>query len=280
MGALLSLVAAICYGTSDFYAGVGGRRGDSSAVAMIVQPLALVAAVIAVPLVPRGAPTVATLGWGALAGLGSGAGTLALYRGLAMARMSVVAPLSGAITAALPAVVGAAFGDRLSAWAWVGVGLAVPAALLVSLHREPPGGRSRRAGVGYGVAAGVGFAVLYIALARAGTSAGAWPLIPTQVISLGVIAALVARGRRRIPRGAWRASLRPAVVAGALGGIASLAYLAATGAGQLAAVAAITALYPAATVVLARVVEHEHWARVQVLGLVCAAASVMLTGLG
>lgn len=295
MGVLLSLVAALCYGTSDFAAGVGGRRGDSTAVAAIAQPIALLASLVAVAVVPM-APTFPALAWGVVAGIGSGVGTLALYRGLAVARMSVVAPLSGVVTAAVPAVTGALLGDTLSVLTWVGVGIAVPAALLVSLQPAPvaapsPTGASspvdaaaaasadRRGGVGYGILAGLGFAVLFIALSRAGTHAGAWPLVPTQLVSVIVILIVAAAGRRA-SREAWRRSLRPGLLCGVLSGVASLAYLSATGFGQLAVVAVITALYPAATVLLARIIEHEHWGRLQMVGLGCAALAVALTAIG
>lgn len=279
MGVLLSLVAAVCYGTSDFAAGIGGRRGDAGAVAIIAQPLTLVAAVVAVLVASAPAPTAGALWWGAVAGIGSGIGTLALYRGLATARMSVVAPLSGVLTAALPVVVGAFLGDRLPWLSWVGVAVAVPAALLVSLH---PGadGRAQHSGVAEGIIAGVGFAVLFIALAQAGTDAGAWPLVPTQAVSVVVVVAAALPPGRRPAREAWEPSLRPGLLSGVLGGLAALAYLFATGFGQLAVVAVITALYPAVTVLMARFIEKERWARLQVVGLVGAIAAVVLIGVG
>jgi drug/metabolite transporter (DMT)-like permease len=58
-----------------------------------------------------------------------------------------------------------------------------------------------------------------------------------------------------------------------------LLYLAATGHGQLAVVAVVTALYPAATVIPARVVLAEHWSRRQVAGLISAAVAVALVSL-
>ncbi|WP_417563843.1 EamA family transporter [Microbacterium sp.] len=279
MGVLLSLLAAICYGTSDFAAGIGGRRGDAGAVAIIAQPITLVAAVVAVLVVSPPAPTASALWWGAAAGVASGVGTLALYRGLATARMSVVAPLSGVLTAAIPVVVGALLGDRLPWLAWVGVGIAVPAALLVSLVPDDSG-RARHSGVVEGVIAGVGFALLFIALAQTGTDAGAWPLVPTQAVSVVVVVAAAIPHARRPAREAWGPSLRPGLLTGVLGGAAALAYLSATGFGQLAVVAVITALYPAVTVLMARFIEHERWAPLQLVGLVAAVVAVVLIGIG
>jgi uncharacterized membrane protein len=70
------------------------------------------------------------------------------------------------------------------------------------------------------------------------------------------------------------------VAAGVLGGIANLLYLAATGAGQLAIVAVVTALYPAVTILLARVMLHERWSRLQITGLIISALAVAAITIG
>ena len=53
-----------------------------------------------------GRPMGVDLKWGAVAGIGTGAGTAFLYRGLASGRMGVVAPLSAVGAALLPVAVG------------------------------------------------------------------------------------------------------------------------------------------------------------------------------
>ena len=280
MAALLGLLSALCYGASDFVAGVGGRRGDPSAVTILAQPLGLLAAVIGVLVLPGSAPSAAGLAWGALSGVGSGVGTVALYRGLARGRMSVVAPLSAVLAAALPALTGVLLGERLSWSAWLGIGMALPAVLMVSMPPEggQPGGR--RVGVVYGLVAGVGFAALFIGLARAGTTAGAWPLVPGQAVAVVIVAGTGLVGSLRPRRGSWAASWWLALIVGALAGLANLLYLMATGRGQLAVVAVLTALYPAVTVLLSRLVLHERWQRLQAAGLLIAAAAVSLITLG
>jgi uncharacterized membrane protein len=123
---LLGLLSALCYGGSDFTAGVGGRRSDPSAVTVIAQPFGLIAAAVAVLALSARSPTAHALWWGALSGIGSGAGTVSLYRGLAVARMSVVAPLSAVLSAALPAVAGFLLGNHLAVLAWAGIVMACP----------------------------------------------------------------------------------------------------------------------------------------------------------
>lgn len=274
MGVVLGLLAAVCYGASDFAAGAGGRKASSEAVAIISQPFGLVAAVAAVVFLDAHSPSTSALAWGAVAGLGSGVGTLALYRGLTVGRMSVVAPLSAVLTAALPAVVGIATGDSLSPLRVAGLALAFPAIALVSRQAGDAGGAARESGIWEGLVAGAGFALLFIGLARAGTHSGAWPLVPCQAVAVAVVVVVgLALGS---PAGTWRAAWWPAVLTGIGSGSANLLYLAATGYGQLSVVAVVTALYPAVTIVLARALLDERWARVQAVGLVLATLAVGL----
>ncbi|HZR52176.1 MAG TPA: DMT family transporter [Streptosporangiaceae bacterium] len=275
MGVLLSLLSALCYGSSDFLAGHAARRGDPNAIVAIAQPFGIIAAAIAIVALSAHSPSAGTLWWGALSGIGSGIGTVALYWGLSVARMSIVAPVSAVLSATLPAVTGALLGQHLPWLAWVGVAIGVPAVALVSM--QPAGDRGNRgAGLIAGLVAGVGFALLFIALDRAGTRAGGWPLLPGQVVASVIVAMWLVPSRNRPERKAWQLSWRGAMIAGALGGTANLLYLAATGAGQLAVIAVITALYPAVTVLLARFILHEHWSRLQALGLLVSAAAVAL----
>jgi drug/metabolite transporter (DMT)-like permease len=279
MAVLLALLAALCYGSSDFTAGVGGRRSDPAAVTAIAQPFGLIAAAVAVIALSSRSPTLHALWWGALSGVGSGVGTVSLYRGLTVARMSVVAPLSAVLSAALPTLAGVLFGEHLRALAWAGVVLAMPAVALVSLQSADRQA-SRRAGILTGLVAGAGFALLFIALERAGTSAGAWPLLPGQVVATVMVLAWAALARNRPGRKAWSRAWRIGLAAGVLGGIANLLYLAATGAGQLAIVAVLTALYPAVTVLLARLTLHEQWSRLQIIGLIASAVAVAAISIG
>lgn len=277
MAIALGLFAALCYGASDFVAGVSGRRASPESVAILSQPIALLAVVLAALAFGGRSPSASTLAWGAVSGLGSGIGTIALYRGLAVGRMSVVAPVSGVLAAALAAALGLATGDDLSAVRLTGLALALPGIALVTFQ---PSGTQKptRTGLAEGIVAGAGFALLFIALARAGTASGAWPLVPGEAVAVAsVLLVGLSLGK---PHGTWRAAWWPAVVTGLLGSMATLLYLAATGEGQLSVVAVLTSLYPAITIVLARLVLHERWARVQLVGLGISALAVCLISTG
>jgi drug/metabolite transporter (DMT)-like permease len=276
---LLCVLAAGGFGTSDFAAGLASRRLAPAAVTCGVEAITLITVAVALLVSHGDGPSVSALGWGAISGLGTALGTLSLYHGLSVARMSVVATLSAVLTAVIPVVVGVMLGEHLTVWSWLGIAIAIPAIGLISRQTggdADPGDRSAaRAGMLYGSLAGVGFALLFIALDRAGTHAGAWPLLPGQLVALILIApfawrAIAAGGSPQ------RSDLALIVGAGALSGIANLLFLAATGRGQLAIIAVVTSLYPAATVVLARAVLSERWTRIQATGLVTSFAAIVL----
>jgi drug/metabolite transporter (DMT)-like permease len=279
MAILLALLSAAAWGVSDFCAGLGSRDLGAARVTVAAQTLGLLTAGVAVLLFHGAGARASALEWGALSGVGSAVGTLALYHGLAVGRMTVVATLSGVLAAVVPVIVGLVLGNTLSLAAALGIAIAVPAILLVSWRPEPHGDLGPGAGVPYGLLAGLGFGLLFIALDRAGTHSGAWPLIPGQLVSVLLILPFALRGLRQRAR-VSRGPILLALAAGLLSGTANLLFLAATGHGELAIVAVLAALYPAITVLLARVVLSERWSASQVAGLAAAVAAVILVSVG
>jgi drug/metabolite transporter (DMT)-like permease len=279
MAVLLSVLAALAYGISDFGAGLASRRFSAGPVTGVAQTLGVITTVAAVILFPGSGARPAALEWGALSGVGSAVGTLSLYHGLSVARMTVVATLSAVLTAVVPVIVGIALGNQLHFGAGLGVLIAIPAIAMVSWQPNATGRRPAGQGALYGMLAGLGFALLFIALDRAGTDAGAWPLLPGQTLSLALIAPFAYRGLKDAGRPSSTATALT-LGAGVLSATANLLFLAATGHGQLAIVAVLTALYPAVTVIMARVFLSERWTWLQAAGLLIAAAAIILVTIG
>ena len=71
MGVWLALVAALSYGVGDFVGGVGGRRTEPALIPIGIQTVGLVAALVAVVVLPGSGPAVGALSWGAISGIGS-----------------------------------------------------------------------------------------------------------------------------------------------------------------------------------------------------------------
>ncbi len=278
---LLGLAAALAYGIGDFLGGLLSRRMHYRLVAVAATAVAFAVSVIALVLSGPGEPTSGALLWGAVSGVGSGLGTLALFRGLGRGRMGIVAPLSALGAAALPVVIGLALGERPSPIAWAGVALALPAIWLVSTSGSGPGNGSVAAGVVDGLLAGVGFALLFVALSFAGDSSGLWPVAASQGGALMVVSVVTLGTLRTLDRrGVGFREKAGAVSIGIIGAAASLFYFWSTHEGLLSIVAVITSLYPAVTVLLAAGLLREAITRRQTLGLAFAAAAVLLIVLG
>ena len=273
---VLALISATGYGTADFLAGYATRR-DKSAIRvtlLVYTAGTLVMLAAAVPSLIAGAsPPGCSIAWGALSGVGCGAGALFLAEGFRRSEFSVAAPLGAVIGAGGAALAGVALGEHLAGRAWAGILLALPAIFLVSAS---VGARPQRgpSGAGLGVIAGLGCAVSYIGLAQA-KMGGVWALLAVQVACLAVTTAVAAAtGQFDWPRagaGRW-----PSASSGVVGAIAAAAYLAAARAGTLAVAAVITALFPVATIALAAAIERERIGYVRLAGLMLAGASVSL----
>jgi drug/metabolite transporter (DMT)-like permease len=275
MAILLALLSALSYGTSDFSAGLASRRWTPEAVSGCTVATEVAFAVVGTIVYGGHGPTVHALAWGAVSGLGGGTGTIALYRGFAAGAMTVVGTLSGVVAAVVPVIVGLALGDHLGPGAAIGIGIAIPAIALVSWQPASGDRAATRSAAAYGLLAGLGFALLFVGLQRAGTRAGAWPILPGQCTGLCVVAPFAVGAMRRAGRPGLGDGLL-VVAAGVLGGGAALLFLVSTGKGELSIVAVFASLYPAFTVLLARVFVGERWSRLQGTGLLIAGASVVL----
>ena len=299
---ILALASAIGYGCSDFYAGLASRVASVIQITLLASVSAAVVVLAALPFAADHRPSGAALAWGAAAGAGGTLGALALYLGFRYAAFSVAGPLSAVGTAGFSVLAGLLWGERPSTLALIGIIVALPAIIAVSVSAageagptgevEPNGeadpdgeagqeeGRPSRpvAGVVAGLIAGACFALLLIGLNRAGSGGGLWPLAVAEVAELAVAGAAAALTRNlRLPRG------RPgrlAVVAGVAGAAGTLLYFYASHDGFLAVVAVLTSLYPASTIVLARILLGERLTRLRLTGLALAGACVALIAAG
>ena len=275
MAVLLSLVAAVAYGLSDFVGGLVSRRTSAWPVAFTGIAAAFTGAVV-LALAVGGSPTRSDLAWGALAGVGTGAGGAFLYRGLAAGRMGVVAPISAVGAALLPVCVGVATGERPALLVWLGIAAAVPGIWLVS--REPGGSGDLAAGILDGVLAGLGFGLLFAAMGQVPEEAGFAPLALSQAVAMVCVALTAAAlGGRWLP---YERSQAWGVVAGLLATAAVVAFLLATQTGLLTVASVVTSLYPAITIALAAVVVRERIHASQGIGLVLCGVAVGLVAAG
>ncbi len=276
MGVVLALGAAVAYGLSDFIGGLAARRTTAWPVALLAAVGGLLGASV-LSLMVSGDPSTRHLLWGAASGLGSGVGTVFLYRGLARGRMAVVAPVSAVGAAVVPVVVGVATGERPSSLVTAGLAVALPGIWLVA--RAPDtAGDDRTGGLADGLLAGLGFGLLFVALGQVPEGAGFWPLATSQTAALATICTLAVA--LRAPWVPTAASELWGVVAGLVATVAVLLFLLATQTDLLTVAAVLTSLYPAFTILLAAVVLREHIYRAQGVGLMFCGVAVALVAAG
>lgn len=280
IGIVLALVAAVGYGASDLVGGLTARRISPWAVALAGQ-LAGGFAMLAAGLSMPGEASPADFAWALMAGLGSAVGTVSLYRGLARGRMGVAAPVSGVGAALVPVFVGVSLGEDLGMLTWAGVLVALPGIYFVSRDVAHGTGRSW-GGVGDGALAGLGFGLLFVALAQVPESAGFLPLAANQ--GVGAMFTLVVAGLMQQPWLPRDRTERRATWWGAAGGLlgtaGTAAFLLASHHADLAVVGVLASLYPAVTVLLAVTMLREPFRLSQGLGLLVCGASVGLVTMG
>lgn len=273
MAVLLAGLSALMFGAADFAGGMATRKSSVFAVLLYSQLIGLALAVLASFALHTPFPRTADMLWGIAAGVSGAVGLAALYTALATTIVAVASPIAAATGAAAPVLFGLLTGERPGLLSWIGIALAIPAIVLLSTEPADTGNRPavRRATL-LGVAAGLGFGVFFITISRTGGGTGLWPLVGARFASLVLMAAFAAatgRSLRLAPK-----SGKVTFAAGALDMGANIAFLLASRTGLLAVVAVISSLYPAPTVLLARIVSKERLTPARVAGLVLAVSGI------
>ncbi len=286
MSALLALLSSVVWGVADFVGGLASRRSSPVQTLVLTTPAGFLA-VLPIALL-LGGNTGGSAWPGICAGLFGGLGILLLYAALTIGPMGVLSPVSAVLGAAIPVVVGLARGERPGAAAYAGMALAVVAIVTVGLEPAAPTDDSRHQRVTpkalmLALGAGVGIGAFFSFLAFAPDDAGLWPVVWARgtstvlLVTIGVVVA-VRTASPAIPR---VTSVRwQAVTAGVLDVGANAVYVLALQIGLLSVVAVLGSLYPAATVLLARLVLAERLRPMQKVGMVTALVASALLALG
>ena len=274
---LLALASSFAYGSADFLGGVATRGAHVLRVVAIAAPASLLVELLLWPIFgaqfDQGA-----VAWGAASGVASAAAFALLYRTLAIGPMSVLSPVTAIVSAALPVGVGLIGGEQLSGLAVGGIALALVAVVVISGGPDERGERPSRHALLLAFGAGAAIALQLVCLDQTPGDSGIAPLIVGRAVSSATVLAAVVVLHARL--GDRRPSVPAAAGAGALDSLANLSFLLAVREGELAVVAVITALYPAATVLLARALLAERIGATQLAGLGLAAVAVSLLALG
>lgn len=273
------LTSAAVWGAGDFSGGFASKRGNVYTVVLLSQVVGLVCLLTLALLLEGTLPPVRDLLFGALAGLAGVIGILALYTGLARGRMGVVAPTTAVLSATIPVVVGIVTEGIPPILVLVGFGLAVTAVWLLSGGGQADG--IRRDELGLAFLAGLGFSLFFVFIDKVSAGVVFWPLTAARIASVPLL--LIFLFSRQMPSAQWQLPVRSVLPIVALSGIldsgGNYFFALATQTGRLDIAAVLASLYPASTVLLARLILKEKLGPRQWTGVGVALVALILIAL-
>lgn len=280
MTIVLALLASLFIGASDFLGGIDSRTRNPLETSLVLFVAALLTLIPIAILLGASDLTTHDLDLGAVGGLATGVAYVGFFAAIGRGRISIVAPISAAVTALLPAIVGTAEGNTLSTLARYGILCALLAIPLVAYETEDGEANddwSTTRQVLVSILCGLGFGFYFVCIGHTHRSSGLWPTVATAVVGIAVVAPLAARGGV-MPS---LASLsRLAVVGGVALGLADSALTTALQRGPLTVASVLGNLYPLVTIALGVAVLGERIRSWHAMGILLAVAGVAMIAAG
>ncbi|MCZ7588924.1 MAG: DMT family transporter [Gaiella sp.] len=275
--AILALLGAVSWGVGDFFGGLAARRVHVLTVVVLSQAVGLAGAAAWVAASAEKSPDVVHLLPAAGAGACGAIGLAALYRGMAVGAMGVVAPISAA-SPVVPLTVDVVRGVSPSPYQWLGIAAALGGIVLLARDSEAGQAAKLASGVTLALVAALAFGLFVVGLDAAADESVPWTVLVARGTStaFALVLAAAASVTIRPP-----ARLLPAIVAvGLFDTTANVLVAFATTVGSAGVVAVLSALYPVATIVLARMILGERLDRTRRLGgaLALGGAAVVAAG--
>lgn len=267
----LGLISAVTWGAGDFSGGMAVKRSNPYGVVIGGHIMSLFMMVALALIFGEKVPPMRDWLLGGAAGLCGGVGLVLLYRALATGQMSVAAPVSALVAAALPVLV-SAFSDGLPRYITLaGFALALMAVWLIS------GGfdiELRLGNLFLPIVAGLTFGGFFTFIAFASSTSIFWPLAATRIASItGLL------GYSLITREPWfptRDSWGWIAMSSVLDAAGNTFYTLSARAGRMDVAAVLGSLYPGSTVLLAWFVLKERVSHIQMIGILIALAAIVL----
>lgn len=275
LAVVYGLASALSWGAGDFSGGMASRRTSVYFVILLSQTVGALIMLLAALGLGEAVPAWTSLTVAALAGISGVVGLIALYKGLAGGTMSVVAPITAAVAAAVPVLVALLLEGWPSAWQMLGFGLALVAVWL--LAQDSAGQRIELRSLSLPLIAGAGFGFFFVLIDLASTEAVFLPLLAARLASLVLVAVVVLRHRHESRPSCSQIPL--ILLAGLFDTGGNVFFVLAAQAGRLDISAVLSSLYPATTVILAALILKESISQRQRTGLLAALAALALIAL-
>ncbi len=275
MAALLALLSSVMWGSADYVAGKLSRRRHVLVVLGGTQAVGLAAMLVAATVTGAWDAPGGYLGWALLASLSGATGLALYYRALAIGTMGVVSPIA-AMGVLVPLTVGLASGEQPTALQVAGIALAIVGVVAASgpeVHGDAGWTPVLLAG---GSAVFLGTSL--VAIAQGSDSSVVMTMTVMRITTVTLMGLALLALRRGVA--VSRAEVPAFVAVGLMDVGANLAFGIASTLGLLSLVSVFGSLYPVATILLARFVDHERLRPIQQAGVVLALAGVAAISAG
>ena len=267
---MFALGAFGTWGVSDFMGGYTARRFQSFLLAALGHLSGTVLMAALAITTHEAMPPLSHLRWACAAGAAGGFALALFYRALSQGNMGIAAPVAAILSAGIPTAFGMVQEGFPGPKAIAGFALALLGIWLVS--RPEDGSRPRA--LGLAIVSGLGFALFYIFMRKAGSGGALWMAAAARSASLLVTGVAVIAGRKFSPT--YRAGFALGLIAGCVDVTGTFFFVRASQAGRLDTAVVLSSLYPAITVLLARIFLAERFTRWKTIGILATLASVPL----
>ena len=268
VSAAYGVAAVVAWGTSDFLGGYATRRANAFLFTTFVNIGGLLLVGTLAIASHATFPTSRGVAWVLAGGIAGGAALAVFYRALSSGRMGLTAPVAAVLGAAIPTLFSMVTEGLPGPIPILGFVLAATGLWLITRTQDG----STPEGIGLAVLAGIGFAGFYLCIHQAGEASAFWIASLTRAGGL-IITALIVLLQRNF-RDITPAGVRWGVLTGCIDSLGTMLFVRASQTGRLDEAVVISSLYPAVTVLLARIVLREHFTRWRFVGLLAALAAV------
>jgi drug/metabolite transporter (DMT)-like permease len=276
---LIGMSSALIFGSADFLGGLASKRISPLRVTAVAAAVGLVLLLAVYPIF-GGVWSWSAVIFGGLSGVSGALAISLLYACLAIGPMSILSPVTAVVSAIVPAAVGIFVAhNHLCTLGYVAIALALIAVVLVGFVRDERAVRPTVRGLIMAVFSGAFIGLFLVLINLTPKNSGLIPLIANRgvnatimLVAVGILS-LVARRNGKPTAGGWRPGIRLAIACGIVDVVANCGLLLGIRLGELTVIAVLTALYPAGTIILARIVLKERIALVQYVGLAFAIAA-------
>jgi len=274
---LFGLASALSWGAGDFTGGLAARKVGAYRSVFYGEVVGIIFLFIVISLTGEQMPGTRTMIFAALAGILGSVGLMMLYHAMAVGMMSIAAPVSALLAAALPVVVGLFTEGLPDALTILGFAFALIAVWMISQSGDGMKDiLSHLSDLKLPLLAGIGFGFYFILMHQATGDGGAviWPMVFSRTGGILLLAVYLL-----VTRADWKidTSALPIISANGildLGG--NFFFILAGQAGRLDVAAVLSSLFPGATVMLAWVFLKERLNRNQWIGVACALIAIVL----